>query len=134
MYAFRIGVWGYVNVTLYQPASKLKLSPSGVVSTFNQDISPIEDPSWLTFVITWPNTSMQLVVSNANPLGISQPYAIRFLGYKYRVNQIAQIIQEPTGEYTANLLTREIPERVVDKMIEAWLEGSLPEITLRSSV
>jgi predicted kinase len=77
---------------------------------------------------------MQVVVSNANPLGLEQPYAIRFLGYKYRVNQIAQIIQEPSGEYTANLLTREVPERIVDKMIEAWLEGSLPEITLKSNV
>ena len=134
MYAFRIGVWGYVNVTLYQPSSKLKLSPNGVVSTFNQDISPIEDPSWLTFVVTWPNTSMQVVVSNANPLNISQPFALRFIGYKYRVNQIAQIIQETSGEYVSNLVTREVPEKIVDRMIDAWLEGSLPEITLKSNI
>ena len=132
MYAFEIGVWGYIDVILYQPSSTLRLSPQAVVSHITEDISPIEDPSPLTFTVTWPNTSLSVNIVNVNPFGLPQPYVVKFIGYKYKVNQLAQIIQEPNGEYTLQVVSREIPEDILNKLVDDWLYGSLPEITIRA--
>jgi len=128
MYGFLIGVRGPVKVYVKQPATTLKWGVGGLPGYITQETSPYEAPNPITFTVTLKDT--KLLVNVENPLSEVVSYKIRFTGYKYQIQQLAEIKKITSDGVQYAKTDIDFPNDVVKEVLQAWIRGKIPEVTI----
>ena len=133
MHTFFIGVKGPVKVYLKQPLTITRWGVGAIPGYVTQESSPIEAPNPSTFTVTLPETKFAINVEN--PLSEQVSYKIKFVGYKYKIEDIAVIKQ--IDDVTGNIYYEKVgkfPSPVIKEVLQAWIRGRVPELTTKGIV
>jgi len=90
VYVFTIGVFQKgIEVETYQPPSTGRFGVKNYVSTIDYELSPAEDPNQCIVLV---NTYGKSVAFNVkNNLDVSITPKLRFVGYKYKVEEVTDV-------------------------------------------
>lgn len=123
VYGFTIGVRGPVKVMIFEPESLNRFGLGSFTGYITQEISPYEEPNLAFMIYTIKNTRLAMQVQNM--LNTTVNYAVRFYGYRYLVELVAQVT--PDGKFTK--IAPHIPDNTIKLMIDKWFNGELNEIS-----
>ncbi len=128
MYGFFVGVRGPVRVYARQPLTISRWGVGAIPGYITQEISPYENPNPATFTVTFEDTRFAINVEN--PTNETVNYKIRFVGYKYKITELAKVVSvDPdTGAIRYEKIEQSFPSAVIQEMLRLWIRGKLPEV------
>jgi len=133
MHTFFIGVRGAVKVYLKQPLTITRWGVGAIPGYITQETSPIEAPNPATFTVVMNGTKFAINVEN--PTDEEVKYKIKFVGYKYKIEDIAVI--KGIDDVSGNIYYEKVgkyPSPVIKEVLQAWIRGRVPELTTKGII